>query len=270
MRALPRPVSGSMWARCMRPLWRASIRPRAAAAASAAGTASNSAADPRRAPARAATATNAPAASATSRTAVGTPRAWRESEAATGDITLPPFYRARRTPLCIESGWSALNVATERPISRRSDALVRGPRPPAVLARRLRRHPRRGRPLGAGRPGRHHQAPAARPSGPGRPCAHAPGSAQRVVAPRAVVAGPHGPHEAAAGGEARAVLERPLRDRGPGHAADAGPEPDAARPRAGLVPQAARRGHARPGDAAVPLPGRLDQGRAQRELRARA
>src|SRR4051812_41946827 len=84
--------------------------------AGAAGTASSSAADPRRAPARAAAATKAPAASAASRTAVGTPRAWREREAATGDITLPPFYSARRTPLCIDPRWSALNVAAIRPI----------------------------------------------------------------------------------------------------------------------------------------------------------
>ena len=48
------------------------------------------------------------------------------------------------------------------------------------------------------------------------------------------------------------------------------PEPDAARARAGQLPGAAGRRHARPGDAALPLARRLRQGRAQRELRARA
>ena len=49
-----------------------------------------------------------------------------------------------------------------------------------------------------------------------------------------------------------------------------GPEPHAATARAGPLPGAARGGHPRPGDAAVPLARRLRQGGAQRELRARA
>ncbi len=60
------------------------------------------------------------------------------------------------------------------------------------------------------------QGPAARPG-------------ERVGPRRPVVAGPDGPLLAAAGGEAHALLARPLRHRRRGPAADARPEPGAAR-----------------------------------------
>ena len=101
----------------------------------------------------------------------------------------------------------------------------------------------------------------------GRPRAR---PAQRVGRQRPVVARSHDSHHASAAGEADAVLARPLRDVRAGHAADARAEQDAATPRARLVPRPARRRHARPGDAAVPVARGLDEGRPERELRARA
>ena len=94
--------------------------------------------------------------------------------------------------------------------------------------------------------------------------------AERVRPRRPLVAGPDGPLDVAAAGEAHALLARPLRDARPGHAAHAAPEPDAAAVRHGLLPAPAAAGHARPGDAALPLARRLPQGLAERELRPRA
>ena len=61
--------------------------------------------------------------------------------------------------------------------------------------------------------------------------------------------------------EAHALLARPLRHARPGRAAHAGPEPQAAQPRAGVLPALLRRGDDRPGDAGLPLAGRLRQAR---------
>ena len=98
----------------------------------------------------------------------------------------------------------------------------------------------------------------------------AAGPGQRVGSRHAVVAGQDGPQPAPAAGEAHAVLARPLRHARPGRAAHAGPEPQAAQPRAGDLPRAAAGGDDRSGDAGLPLAGRLRQARPQRELRARA
>jgi hypothetical protein len=96
------------------------------------------------------------------------------------------------------------------------------------------------------------------------------GSRERVGPRLPVVAGPHGALPAPARREADAVLARPLRHGRPGHAAHAPPEQGPARPCARSLPQAPRGRHHRPRDAALPLAGRLRQGRAKRELRARA
>ena len=95
----------------------------------------------------------------------------------------------------------------------------------------LRRHAARGAPLGAPRQGAHDPLGAER-----RPLPRAAHEAaargrararprERVGPRRALVARPDGPLAAPAPGEAHALLARPLRHRGSGHAADAGPEP---------------------------------------------
>src|SRR2546429_689925 len=118
-------------------------------------------------------------------------------------------------------------------------AAPRGPGAAGAGARGVRRH--RGRAAPVGRPRTRRDVELGRRRWPGttpaRLGAHRQGQAagpgQRVRPRRAVVAGPDGALATAAGGEDDAVLARPLRHRRPGHAADAGPEHDAA---AGTAP----------------------------------
>src|SRR4051794_14561345 len=121
MRALSRPVSGSMWARCSSPFWCASTRRRAAAPVRAAGKTSSSARDPSADPAKTATAVMAAAPSAASSTVGGTARArrWRRAvrPAATGDITLHRFDAAGASPPSDEAARASLNTARGMPIA---------------------------------------------------------------------------------------------------------------------------------------------------------
>ena len=152
-----------------------------------------------------------------------------------------------------------------------------GPRPPPLLASGFRPHTEGGPALDSCRPISSDRACRARSEGrrvAARPAPDGQGQAdrpaQRVRPRRPVVARPDGPHDVAAAGEAHALLARPLRHARSGHAAHAAPEPDAAPVRHGLLPAPAAAGHARPGDAALPLARRLPQGLAERELRPRA
>src|SRR4051794_7527054 len=122
MRALSRPVSGSMWARCSSPFWCASTRRRAAAPVRAAGKTSSSARDPSADPAKTATAVMAAAPSAASSTVGGTARArrWRRAvrPAAIGDITLHRFDALSGSPPSDEARASALKRGSGMPIAR--------------------------------------------------------------------------------------------------------------------------------------------------------
>src|SRR5690349_9832286 len=105
-----------MWARCMSPDWWASMRRRAAAPARNAGRTRTRAVRPSREPAVTAIAVRAEAPRAVSSTVGGTARAWRDSRAATGDITLPRFDGGRPSPPCDHARCQPLNARPGLPI----------------------------------------------------------------------------------------------------------------------------------------------------------